>query len=217
MPAGAHRAQHVVARRFDAADQLDDQIGALEDLLEVAARLRVSTPRDLGPRPVERSIVVGALARAARRRPRRRCRARAGRSQARQAGLPIGGTDRRAGPVDIAASGRRRSRARTTTRASPSRQKITGGARDAVVVVGHRVAVGAGRGRHDDVARARVVEHARRDDHVAGLAVLAGEHAGASRRRGGRRCAPRSARRRASAAGCRTCRRRPRPRSRRCA
>jgi hypothetical protein len=35
--AGAHRAQHVVARGLDPADQLDDQIRALEDLLEVAA------------------------------------------------------------------------------------------------------------------------------------------------------------------------------------
>src|SRR5919199_3256757 len=48
-----------------------------------------------------------------------------------------------------------------------------GGARDAVVGVGHRVPVGAG-GRGDDhVARARVVELDVADDDVARLAVLA--------------------------------------------
>ena len=40
VPAGAHRAQHVLARGLEAADQLDDQLRALEDLLEVAARAR---------------------------------------------------------------------------------------------------------------------------------------------------------------------------------
>ena len=37
---GAHRAQHVVARRLDPADHLDDQVAAGEDLLEVAAGAR---------------------------------------------------------------------------------------------------------------------------------------------------------------------------------
>src|SRR3954451_10672519 len=52
-----------------------------------------------------------------------------------------------------------------------------GRARDAVVVVGHRVAVRAGRRRDDHVADARVVEQDVVDDHVRGLAVLAGQPA----------------------------------------
>src|SRR3954454_14218862 len=47
----------------------------------------------------------------------------------------------------------------------------------AVVVVGHRVAVGAGGGGDDEVAGARVVEQHLVDDDVAGLAVLAGQAA----------------------------------------
>ena len=35
-PPGAQRVEHVVARRVGAADQLDDQVGAGEDLVEVA-------------------------------------------------------------------------------------------------------------------------------------------------------------------------------------
>src|SRR3954454_10553159 len=46
-------------------------------------------------------------------------------------------------------------------------------ARDAVVVVGHRVAVGAGDGGDEDVARLRVAQRRRLDEHVTGLAVLA--------------------------------------------
>jgi hypothetical protein len=42
------RAQHVVARRLDAAHQLDDQIAALDDVVEVAAAAREHTG-DLGP------------------------------------------------------------------------------------------------------------------------------------------------------------------------
>ena len=40
VPAGAHRGQQVLARRLDAAHQLDDQLGLGEDLLEVSARAR---------------------------------------------------------------------------------------------------------------------------------------------------------------------------------
>ena len=87
-------------------------------------------------------------------------------------------------------------------------------ARHRVVVVRHRVAVGAGGRDHEHVARARVVERHVADEHVARLAVHARDRARARRRRSGRRSRPRSARRRASGAGCPTCRRRPR---RRCA
>src|SRR3954468_23415498 len=52
-----------------------------------------------------------------------------------------------------------------------------GRTRDAVVVVGHRVAVGAGRGHHQQVARLRVVQLDVALQHVAGLAVLAGDRA----------------------------------------
>src|SRR3954466_8415107 len=55
-------------------------------------------------------------------------------------------------------------------------------ARDAVVVVGHGVYVGAGHRRHEDVAGARVVERGLADQHVAGLAVLADDRARCSRR-----------------------------------
>ena len=37
---GIERAQHVVARRLDAAHQLDDQVAALDDVVEVAAAAR---------------------------------------------------------------------------------------------------------------------------------------------------------------------------------
>ena len=76
--AGAHRAQHVLARRLDAADQLDDQVGALEDLVEVAARARQHAGR--APAAGRRSRRPRRRARpAASRTPRRRCRGPAGR------------------------------------------------------------------------------------------------------------------------------------------
>ena len=37
MPAGTHRLQHVAPGRLDPADQLDDQIRAIQDRLEVTA------------------------------------------------------------------------------------------------------------------------------------------------------------------------------------
>src|SRR5271165_2902566 len=52
-----------------------------------------------------------------------------------------------------------------------------GGAGDAVVVAGHRVCVGAGDGRYDHIARAWIGEQDVPRDHVAGLAVLARQHA----------------------------------------
>src|SRR5689334_18179334 len=52
-----------------------------------------------------------------------------------------------------------------------------GRARDAVVVVGHRVHVGAGDGRGEHVTRPRVRERRLADQHVAGLAVLADDGA----------------------------------------
>src|SRR3954451_11945998 len=50
-------------------------------------------------------------------------------------------------------------------------------ARDAVVVVGHRMAVGAGGGHDQQVAGLRVVQLDVPLQHVAGLAVLAGDRA----------------------------------------
>src|SRR4051794_21084662 len=50
-------------------------------------------------------------------------------------------------------------------------------ARDAVVVVGHRVAVGAGGGHHQQVTGPGVVQLHVALQHVAGLAVLAGDRA----------------------------------------
>src|SRR4051794_39761949 len=50
--------------------------------------------------------------------------------------------------------------------------------RDAVVVVGHAVAVGAGGGRDDEIPDVRVVEQHLVDDDVTRLAVLARQAAG---------------------------------------
>ena len=58
--AGAHRPQHVLARRLDAADQLDDQVRALQDLLERPARAGEHAA-DLRPQPGDRHDRVGAL------------------------------------------------------------------------------------------------------------------------------------------------------------
>src|SRR4051795_13181511 len=57
-----------------------------------------------------------------------------------------------------------------------------GGARDAVVVVGHGVHVGARDGHGEDVADAWVGELRLADQHVARLAVLAHHGAGGARR-----------------------------------
>ena len=59
--AGAHRPQHVVARGLDPADQLDDEVAAGEDLVEVAARARQDAA-DLRAQAGDRGDVVGALA-----------------------------------------------------------------------------------------------------------------------------------------------------------
>ena len=59
--AGAHRREQVVARGLDPADQLDDQLGAREDLLEARRCVRVSTPLITGRRPVAARDLVGAL------------------------------------------------------------------------------------------------------------------------------------------------------------
>src|SRR3954469_2626097 len=53
-------------------------------------------------------------------------------------------------------------------------------ARDAVVVVGHGVHVGAGHRGREHIARPRVGEHGLANQHVAGLAVLAHDGAGRS-------------------------------------
>ena len=58
--AGAQRPQHVVARRLDAADQLDDQVGAGEDRLEVALAA-AEDAADLGPDARGGLDRVGAL------------------------------------------------------------------------------------------------------------------------------------------------------------
>src|SRR4051812_46537868 len=51
-------------------------------------------------------------------------------------------------------------------------------ARDAVVVVGHGVHVGAGDGGREDIAGTRIRQRRLADQHVAGLAVLAHDGAG---------------------------------------
>ena len=139
VPAGAHRLEHVAARRLDPADQLDDQIGVLEDLVEVAARARQHT-RDLGPQPGDPLDPVGVLddqlgERAADRAP-------AEHADPEDGACGWGGL---APSVDIAAHQvvvglAAHDQARIAVLAEDHRR-----ARHAVVVVGHRVAVGAGR------------------------------------------------------------------------
>ena len=58
--AGPQRREHVVAGRIGAADQLDDQVGVGEDLVEVALAAG-QDPGDLGPAPGRRLDRVGAL------------------------------------------------------------------------------------------------------------------------------------------------------------
>src|SRR3954469_2665860 len=72
-----------------------------------------------------------------------------------------------------------------------ARAEDDGRPRHAVVVVRHRVGVGAGGGRDEEVAGARVLEVRLPDEDVAGLAVLAGDAAALPR---GRRCAVREPR-----------------------
>ncbi len=85
--------------------------------------------------------------------------------------------------------------------------------RHAVVVVGHRVPVGAGGRGHQDVARARSRRASRRvrsGCRPTRSACRRPSRSCPGGRRRGWRSSPRSASRRASGAGCRTCRRRPR-------
>ena len=58
--AGPQRVEHVVAGRVGAADQLDDQVGALEDLAEVALAAGEHAG-ELRPPPGRRLDRVGAL------------------------------------------------------------------------------------------------------------------------------------------------------------
>jgi hypothetical protein len=60
MLAGGDRAHQVVARRFEPAHHLDDQVGVGEDLLEVAARARQHAA-DHRTATVEALDLVGAL------------------------------------------------------------------------------------------------------------------------------------------------------------
>src|SRR3954466_4366793 len=59
-PPRRHRAQHVVARRVEAAHDLDDEVRALEDVGEVAAAAGQDAA-DLGAQPGERGDLVGTV------------------------------------------------------------------------------------------------------------------------------------------------------------
>ena len=136
------RAPHVLARVVDAADQLDDEVGALEDLVEIAGAPREHADQ-LGRPPGQPLDLPGAL-------PEQPLECRADRAVPEQPDpervhpdLPAGGAcppgDRcmhrpRVGtcadPRHTLTSRECRSwkvSRRMTTRASPSRQKITGG------------------------------------------------------------------------------------------
>jgi hypothetical protein len=111
--AGAQRAAHVLAGRVDTADQLDDQIGLLEDLGEVAlgARQHACDRRAPAADPLDR---VGALG-------KQRLEGAADGAVAEQADAQGG----HRAQTSRACRSSRVSR-RTTTRASPSLAKITG-------------------------------------------------------------------------------------------
>ena len=111
--AGLERAQRVLAGRLDAADQLDDRVRGSEDLVERPARAG-QHPRQLGP------AAGGGLDRVRTLGEQRR-EGRPHRAVTEQADA-----ERRGRHVSRAARSSYVSR-RTTTRASPSLQKITGG------------------------------------------------------------------------------------------
>ena len=143
--AGVERAQHVVARGVDAAHQLDDQVAALEDVVEVAAAAGQDAG-DLGPAA---DLGLDAPARSS--------------SSSGKAGptVPWPSRPMRNGSavtqrqifVGLAAD----DDARVAVPAEDHRR-----ARHGVVVVRHRVRVGAGGGDHEHVAHARVVQLRRR-------------------------------------------------------
>ena len=195
------------------------ELRALEDLVEVAARARqhaddlgratgqpLDLARALAEQPLERradgAVPEQADRRASWRRGRRMRRPGIGAcADPRRVHAPAGHTSRACRSSSVSR--------RTTTRASPSLQKITGRPRHAVVVVGHRVAVGAGRRRRRRRRRARGSSSSasRISTSPDSQCLPASVHARrAAEAIGDRR--PGSARRRASAAGCRTCRRR---------
>ena len=110
--AGLERAQDVVARRIGAADQLDDDVRAVEDLVEVALRDRRRTPAIRGGAAGNLGDRVGA-----------------GLDELGEGaadGSPPQEPDARLAQTSRATRSSRVSR-RTTTRASPSFAKITGG------------------------------------------------------------------------------------------
>jgi len=113
---GAHRAQQVFPRRIDPADQLDDQVRGLEDLLERArgrgqhtAQLRSQAGDALDPVGVAREQLL----------ERRADGAAAEQPDPEQ---PIPGAHRTSRLIRSAYVSRR-----TTIRADPPRQKTTGG------------------------------------------------------------------------------------------
>ena len=109
--AGLHRAQHVVARRIDAADQLDDQVRALQHLLERAPRAG-EDPGDLGPHAGDRHERVRAIGEQLLER------------------RADGAVPEQADPKGLWHGGRRRSRGgRRRARRRPSRRSPAGAAR----------------------------------------------------------------------------------------
>ena len=73
MAARPHRPQQVVARRVDPADQLDDQVRAIEDVVERAPAARHHA-RQLGPKPRDLLDPLGVSGQQRRERRRRRSR-----------------------------------------------------------------------------------------------------------------------------------------------
>ena len=181
--------------------------------LEVAAGERVSTPGDLGRSPViARSGPRARASSSSNAAPTVPWPSSADPERPRRGRLDRPSVDVAGHQVLVASRG-----ARPRARRRPAEDHRR--ARHAVVVVGHRVAVGAGR-RASRRRRPAAGRRAARRGRSRRRTRSACRRGGSARRRRpacGRRSPPRSGSRRASAAGCPTCRRRPRPRSRRCA
>ena len=209
----------VAARRLEAADQLDDDVGAEDERLgvggdssrrDVGVALRVEVAHgdadQLEAGADAAGELVAVLEQQARHLGSRRIRRRAGRPGGcgiRSSRWHSRGVSRRAG--------RPRSRRARCTRAAPVAHGDDGGPPEVVVVARERPAVGAGGGHGEQVAGRDVAgQVVGVHDDVAALAVLAGDaHEGrVGIRDRGWRSAPSSRRRRARGGRCRSCRRR---------
>ena len=155
-------------RRLDPADQLDDDVDVRSRTTACGvvgepvrgrrlgargvARSRTATRATSSRTPVRPAMPSASRVDERRRARRRRCRSRAARRGRRSDGARRrrhrhATSPRHGSRAQGSRQSPRRSRGGRPPARSPSRTKTTGGAADAVVVRGHRVAVGAGHRR----------------------------------------------------------------------